>query len=1073
VSHAKGTEVSAARDHWQEVLLSGAMATIPRWSATHRPTAVALTPGSGAETVSACERLAGAVGVPVGAVLLGVHAKVVSLLSGERRVRVGYRIGERDLPCTVNVEQGTWRRLIEQAWQATRATARYKDHPVTELARELGVPFPLFETVADASTDPDPPLGGAVARVFLSEDGLRVRYRCDVADADYAARIARYHHAAVLAANAEPDTAHREACLLSEEELRHQDGELAGRPRQLPEQRFHELFEERAREHPTAVAAMLGDARLSYGELNERANQIARALLNRGLRREDVVAVCAERHLDWAAAVISVFKAGGVYLPVSPQFPGPRIAAMLSRSGCRQVLADGPGRLAVGGMGDVIALDELRGPAGEPDPGVAVGARQAAYIYFTSGSTGLPKGAMCEQAGMLNHLLAKVADLGIGPGTRVAQTASQCFDISLWQLLAPLLVGGSAVLIPQSAQLDLEGFIRALDRHHIQVLQVVPSYLELLVAHFERRTHRPSRLRTVSVTGEALPYGLVQRWFGQCPGTRLVNAYGATEASDDTTHEVMEEAPREHRVPLGRPIAGARVHVVDENLLPVPLGSPGEIVFSGVCVGRGYVNDEERTRSAFTTDPRHPDQRLYRSGDFGRWTPGGKLEFIGRRDSQVKIRGIRVEIGEVEEQLRRVPGVHEAAVIAAGTSAESRLIGCYCASPALPANAVPHALAAALPDYMIPSRLWWLDALPLTDNGKVDRKALASITTESRQPVPMAARSRTAAGRELAGAWAYVLGVDTDAVADDQNFFDHGGTSLSALRLAIQLDMRVSLADITRYPIFADLARRLDRQAAARDGLVLRLSAQDEKEDAMLLCFPYAGGYAVTYRPLAEALRGTGIAVFAVETSGSTHAPASWVDALAEAVAAEVADLPAIPILLWGHSAGAAPALEAARLLRRDGHDVRRVFIGAQLPGSAEDRGRSIRLTGMLTDSQIMTDLSAQTGHMELAGLEERHVARLAAAYRRESLGADHYFRRLLGAASAPLDIPISVVLAADDEGLEPHRADHCAWHRVAERVDLHELADGGHNFVVTRPGQVASIVASTWPTRDSGHARK
>ncbi len=454
---------------------------------------------------------------------------------------------------------------------------------------------------------------------------------------------------------------------------------LAGPRRELPDRRFHELFEQRVRAHPDAVAAVHGDRQWTYRELNARANRLGRALLARGLRREGVVAVVTERNLDWMAAVLAVFKAGGVYLPIEPHFPADRIATTLSRAEC----AAGADRAGSTTTLDQ-ALDSLPGVQtlfvdaayeedhADGDLGVDVAPDQLAYIYFTSGSTGEPKGAMCEHAGMLNHLYAKIDDLEIGEGQVVAQTAPQCFDISLWQLVSALLVGGRTLLVEQEVILDVERFVDTIVDGRVAVLQVVPSYLEVVLSYLEQHPRELPDLRCVSVTGEALKKELAQRWFAAQPEIKLVNAYGLTETSDDTNHEVMDRVPDRERVPLGPPVNNVHVYVVDEHLSPVPLGAPGVIVFSGVCVGRGYVNDPERTRLAFMADPHREGERLYRGGDYGRWLPDGKLEFLGRRDTQVKIRGFRIEIGEIENTLLRVPGVRDGAVVVAERADQSK-----------------------------------------------------------------------------------------------------------------------------------------------------------------------------------------------------------------------------------------------------------------------------------------------------------------------------------------------------------------------------------------------------------------
>ena len=634
--------------------------------------------------------------------------------------------------------------------------------------------------------------------VSVADGTLRLRYRTDVLNAEAAARIAGYH----LTALAEPDR----PTLLSEEELRFQLDELAGPDRELPDRRVHELFEERVILHPDAVAAVEDGREWTYRELNSRANRIGRALLARGLRREGVVAVVMERNLDWLASVLAVLKAGGVYLPVEPHFPADRIATTLARAGCELVLTEPGSAGNVDEAARKLFVDAAYAEAhADDDLGVPVAAGQLAYIYFTSGSTGEPKGAMCEHAGFLNHVLAKIGDLGIGAGRTVAQTAPQCFDISLWQLVSALLVGGRTLVVGQETILDVPRFVDTIVRGRVNVLQVVPSYLEAVLAELEQRPRELPDLRCVSVTGEAVKKELVQRWFDNEPGIRLVNAYGLTETSDDTNHEVMEQAPDGERVPLGRPVANVRVYVVDEDLVPVPLGAPGEIVFSGVCVGRGYVNDPERTRAAFTDDPYRPGERLYRSGDHGRWLPDGKLEFLGRRDSQVKIRGFRIEIGEIENQLLRVPGVRDGAVVVVrGTQ-----LAAFCTGPdPVGADEVRNKLAASLPPYMVPAVVHWRERLPLTANGKTDRKTLTALAEELDADVSGAPDSR--AERRMAAAWADVLGIPADRIGRLDHFFDRGGTSLSAVKLAIALDRAITLKDVTSHPVLADLAGLLD-----------------------------------------------------------------------------------------------------------------------------------------------------------------------------------------------------------------------------------------------------------------------
>src|SRR6266568_4174161 len=561
----------------------------------------------------------------------------------------------------------------------------------------------------------------------------------------------------------------------------------AGPRRALPDRRAHELFEDQARDRPDAIAAVHSDRQLNYGELNARANQLARALVARGVTREAVVGVMTERNLDWLIAVLAVFKAGGAYLPIEPHFPTERIAKMVSRAGAKLVLTQ-----------PLIEAAYEEGHAAS-DLGIAVARNQLAYIYFTSGSTGEPKGAMCEHLGFLNHLLAKIDDLKIGEGTVVAQTAPQCFDISLWQLISALLVGGRTLIFEQELILDAKRFLDKIVNARVNVVQVVPSYLEVLVSYLGQHPSEFKDLEYVVATGEALKKELVERWFAVQPRIKLVNAYGLTETSDDTNHEIMDRPPPGERVPLGRPIHNVQIDIVDEQLSAVPFGEPGEIVFSGICVGRGYINDPERTQSAFLPDPQRLGGRRYRSGDYGRWLPDGKLEFLGRRDSQVKISGFRIEIGEIENRLVRLPGVKEAAVVVTEHAERGKQLAAFYAGPGPLDGGLRQQLRGTLPTYMIPAAFHWLERLPLTSTGKIDRKALTALAgeraaAEQKREVPV-----TATEQWLATAWAKVLGIPKEQIDRRAHFFELGGTSLSALQLLIALDRTMSFKELAAH----------------------------------------------------------------------------------------------------------------------------------------------------------------------------------------------------------------------------------------------------------------------------------
>jgi amino acid adenylation domain-containing protein len=820
------TSTSAARQFWTGMLTAGGFTAIPRWCGRPAPGVADHEAPIPAEVATALRRLTDELVVPVSSVLLAAHAVVLAALSGESDVTTGYvpTAGGRPLPCHLTTVSPTWRGVVADAHRTGALLHAYGDHPVDDLRRDLRLTGPSFETVLDA-TGGDLGLDDAVVlAVGLLRQGaalrLRLRYRTDVLDAEAAARFAGYLVTALGLTVTDPDAEHRRQTLLSPEELRFQLAGLDGPRRVLPDRRVHELFEERVRIHPDAVAAVHRDRHCTYRELNTRANRLARTLLAHGLRREDVIGVVMERDLDWMATVLAIWKAGGAYLPLEPHFPAARIATALSRAGCGLVVTE-PGSAAtldqaLESLPGVQRLDvaTIGADACGDDLGIAVDADQLAYVLFTSGSTGEPKGAMCEHAGMLNHLYAKLGDLAVAEGEVIPQTGPQCFDISVWQLVGALVVGGRTLIVDQDVLLDVERFVDTLVAERAAVLQVVPSYLDVVLSYLERNPRQLPDLHTVCPTGDFLKKELVQRWFAAQPGIPMVNTYGLTETSDDAVHEIMDRVPGEERVPLGRPIINTTVYVADEHLTPVPLGAPGLIVFAGVCVGRGYVNDPERTARMFEADPHRPGRRLCRTGDYGRWRPDGKLDFLGRRDNQVKIRGFRIEIGEVENALLRVPGVRDgAAVVAEGADRSPRLVAFYSSDRPVAVEDLRGRLAEVLPDYMVPAAFHWRAGLPLTPNGKIDRTTLTAVagaldTVDADAP-------RTPTEQRLAAAWAAVLGVPLDRIGRRDDFFALGGTSLSSVKLAIALDRAVSPKDLVRSPVLADLADLLDAERPA------------------------------------------------------------------------------------------------------------------------------------------------------------------------------------------------------------------------------------------------------------------
>jgi amino acid adenylation domain-containing protein/non-ribosomal peptide synthase protein (TIGR01720 family) len=579
---------------------------------------------------------------------------------------------------------------------------------------------------------------------------------------------------------------------------------------------------------PNARAVIAGQTRLSYAAVNARANQIAWWLQANGIGREDRVAVFGERSAAWLTFVLGILKAGAAFVPLDPLQPDARLEAIVSSAGAR-LLACGPESaargLALAGAASRppalvcwaaapanVSIDgaEIWADMPASNPPRASGPRDLCCVFFTSGSTGAPKGVMVEHAGVLNHLHAKISHLGIDRSDVVAQNASIGFDISVWQTFAALTVGGAVAIYEDEIAFDQPRLAAGLARDGVTILETVPSLMDALID--AAAAVGPPALRALVSNAEFLPAPLCRRWLERFPQIPLVNTYGATECSDDNTHHSQREAPPEAtiRIPVGRPMPGGRIYVVDGTLEPVPVGAPGEIAIGGVGVGRGYLDDPVKTALAFVPDPFSGElgARMYLTGDIGRWNHDGVLEWLRRDGDQVKVRGHRIELGEIEAALLRSSGVRQAvAVVQQSAQGDPQIVAYWVGANEVAVERLRESLAAALPRYMLPAAIVRLDAFPLTANGKVNRRALPPPPLEAADGARVAPEG--AIEGAIAGIWSEVLGVEQVGATD--NFFDLGGQSLKTMQIRSRLTQRfgvdVALRSIFRHQTVREQAR--------------------------------------------------------------------------------------------------------------------------------------------------------------------------------------------------------------------------------------------------------------------------
>ena len=588
-----------------------------------------------------------------------------------------------------------------------------------------------------------------------------------------------------------------------------------------------ELFARQAALAPDAVALVSGDESLTYAEVGERAGRLAGVLAGRGAGPERVVAVMMPRSADMVVAVLAVLLAGAAYLPVDPAYPAERVAFMLGDAHPAVVVTtrECAGQLP-GGVPRLVLDDPAeaaRVAAARPARDAAVRPASPAYVIYTSGSTGRPKAVVVEHGGMASHLIAKVECLGLSAGDRVVLNAPVTFDVSVWQMLAPLVSGGCVRVVGAEAAADPAALAGVAARDGVSVLEVVPS---LLRAALDAGEVRPGRLglgglRWLVVTGEALPGELCGRWLQASGGVPMVNAYGPAECSDDVTHAVISGAglPGAGRdvVPVGRPVANTRVFVLDSWLRLVPAGVAGELYVAGVQLGRGYLGRAGLTAGRFVACPFGAGERMYRTGDLVRWSAGGELVFLGRADDQVKVRGHRVELGEVEAVLAGLPGVAQAvAVVREDRPGDRRLVGYVVPGPGGGAGGagLRELAGRVLPEYMVPAAVVEVAELPLTPNGKVDRRALPAPDLAG---LAGSRRPRTPQEEVLCEIFADVLGLPR--VGIDDSFFELGGDSIRSIQVvsrARRAGLATSPADIFTHRTVVALAAAAAASGPAR-----------------------------------------------------------------------------------------------------------------------------------------------------------------------------------------------------------------------------------------------------------------
>ncbi|WP_436760711.1 amino acid adenylation domain-containing protein [Streptosporangium sp. V21-05] len=929
--------------------------------------------------------------------------------------------------------------------------------------------------------------------LFESPDGLvgHLSYSTALFDPETVELLAARFETLLRSIVADPDTRVGELSLLSGDERDLVLGFGSGpAPRPSGHDLLHDLVTARAALTPgaravvhdvtasgTAAASSASPVTrggsLTYAGLDERSTRIAALLRNRhGVGPDTRVGVFLEQSTDLAAAVVGVLKAGGAYVPLDPKQPRDRLAYMLADAGAVAVLTTSALRELVPDV-PVICLDsEALDETGFEPPEVSPD--HLAYVIYTSGTTGRPKGVGVQHRQVLNYLAGVRERFEVEPGAVYTLLQSLSFDFGVTIFYLSLMTGGELHLAdPQAPAEELAGLLSGTD-----YLKMTPSHLASLLAAVDDPAELLPR-KLLVLGGEASRWSWARELTAH---TTVVNHYGPTEATVGiSTHAVTGEHERALNLPIGRPLPGAGVYVLDEHLRLVPPGMTGEIYLGGDRLARGYLGRPGLTAERFLPDPYGgPGARMYRTGDLGRWLPSGDLCFLGRRDLQVKVRGYRVELSEIESVLSGEPGIAHAVVELRADRLVAYLVA-EIGGEQVGVSELRARLGERLPEYMIPGRFVWLDELPLKSHGKVDR---------ARLPEPDEARPDQEAGfvppetpleEAIAAVWAKVLGLVQVGVLDD--FFDLGGHSLLAAQVVARLrkaipegGRQVTILDLFKNRTVRELARLVE---TADDGprMLLHRLTPARTATSTLVCVPYGGGSAAIYQPLADRLP-QNWALHAVAVPGQEMGlieETRPVAEVAEGCVAEILKEVRGPIALYGHCGlGVMLTVEIARRLEAAGRPIEAIYFGGVFPFARPTSllAKLSNLTDHLRSDQVWANALRAAG-LDVEDLEHDQLKLVIDNRRKGTREAERYFTRLFEEGVEPLRAPIISVAGERDPATEFYQERYREWHLLSDSTAVVVLDEAGHFFLKYRAEELATIVTGTHRAIASGDTAK
>jgi len=824
------------------------------------------------------------------------------------------------------------------------------------------------------------------------------------------------------------------------------------------EKTIHQLFEEQVEITSDNVAIVFGDKQLTYKELNEKANQVAWNLLKLGLKPDTPVGIIAFRSLEMMIAILGILKAGGAYVPIDPNSPMDRINYIVENSGINLIIATEGIDIKIDNAA-VYTLNALLEHNSPKDNLPATSnSKNLAYIIYTSGSTGRPKGVMIEHFSVVNRINWMQKEFPITENDTILQKTPYTFDVSVWELFWWFFVGARLVFLVPEGEKNPETIISAVSKYNVTTMHFVPSMLNSFMDYLNAKSkwNLLSSVKRVFSSGEALSVEAVREFYKNTQNIDLINLYGPTEATVDVSYYKCINSENLKTIPIGKPIDNIQLYILDKHLNLQPIGVVGELYISGDGLARGYINNKELTEKAFIPNPYKPGYRMYKTGDLARWYPKGDIEYIGRIDHQIKIRGHRVELNEIKLQILNDDSVKDALVICKEHNNSKQIYAYIIFKTTGNLEQIRNKLKKVLPAYMVPSFFIELKEFPISRNGKVDLKALPepNIIVEETEEI------RSDLENELISLWEEVLDVKIPSVNTD--FFEIGGDSLAAIKLVTRIN-NITIEDIYQNPTVKELAKVIANKNDFDNQILIPFKKFSVKRQSALICFPYGGGSSIIYNDLFNELSKleTAYNMFSVSLPGHTYDSNKQefisLDEAANMIVQKLCQLEYKDVILYGHCVGSALALLTASKLQNTDIKVKAICLGGiLLPKLARYFGNFMNPWTFVSDNKLLNFLVKIGFEKEL--LPETVISYMLKAFRYDVKCFYEFFHGSDG-CNFDRNIPIYSIIGENDPITKKYQTRFDNWSEYSKNVQLRVISGAKHYFNKTHASTLARIL--------------